>query len=114
MVTGLTGGKFLKREQMRKPNQPQYGNKPVEYYSKQELFVGAKLELNKYHFVLIDADEYAKNYEKAMNGEVISDEKTMNTEPPTNPDNMKQHDPSSTENPICTELFYNKSPINGD
>lgn len=61
-VIGMAGGKFLERQRVKKPNQPRYGVNKSEYYLASDMFVGNTVELNRFRFVLIDADEYAFRY----------------------------------------------------
>ena len=47
---------------MRKPNQPMYAVEFSKYYTLSDVYIGAVLELNKFKFEVVDADEYAYNY----------------------------------------------------
>ena len=47
---------------MKKPDQPLYSTRLSEYYSAQDLYVGAAAEFNRHRFILIDADAYAFEY----------------------------------------------------
>ncbi|KAF6040012.1 EFHC2 [Bugula neritina] len=67
--SGMGGGKFLERQRVKKPNQPRYGTELSEYYKASDMFVGNVVELNKFRFVLIDADEYAFRYMEAHGDE---------------------------------------------
>ncbi|KAK7090027.1 EF-hand domain-containing family member C2-like isoform X2 [Littorina saxatilis] len=60
--SGIIGGKFLERGRVKKPNQMPYSIELSEYYTAQDLYVGALVNFNKHKFVLIDADEYAFRY----------------------------------------------------
>merc|ERR1719424_2686091 len=53
--SGVMGGKFVKRGRMKKPNSH-------EYYTQADLYTGAQLEINKFQFVLYQADEYSLSY----------------------------------------------------
>ncbi|XP_005096411.1 EF-hand domain-containing family member C2 [Aplysia californica] len=57
--SGIIGGKFLERSRVKIPNQERYSTELSEYYSAQDLFVGARVCFNNFAFILIDADEYA-------------------------------------------------------
>lgn len=60
--SGIIGGKFLERGRVKKPDQPLFSTRLSEYYQACDMFVGNRVEINKFQFVLIDADEYAYNY----------------------------------------------------
>lgn len=47
---------------MKKPGQELFKSKPSKYFKAQDLYVGAPLCLNNFHFQLLDADEYTLNY----------------------------------------------------
>jgi len=53
--SGIMGGKFIKRGRVKKPNSH-------EYYTQADLYTGGTLELNKFQFVLYQADEYSLSY----------------------------------------------------
>lgn len=59
---GVLGGKFLERGRVKKPGQELFKSEMSEYFSAQDLYVGARLSLNNQAFQLVDADEYAFNY----------------------------------------------------
>lgn len=59
---GITGGKFLKRSRVKKPGQEIFKSELLEYIKAEELYVGAKVNLNGYLFLLLNADEYTFNY----------------------------------------------------
>lgn len=44
------------------PGQAKFTSEPPRCYTPQHMYVGATLIINSYHFVLIDADEYALRY----------------------------------------------------
>jgi len=52
----------LERQRVKKPNQPRYGTELSDYYLASDMFVGNTVELNRFRFQLIDADEYAFRY----------------------------------------------------
>lgn len=60
--SGITGGKFLKRSRVKKPGQEIFKSELLEYIKAKELYVGAKVNLNGYLFLLLNADEYTFNY----------------------------------------------------
>ncbi|KAI5935620.1 EF-hand domain-containing family member C2 isoform X1 [Manis javanica] len=60
--SGITGGKFLKRSRVKKPGQEIFKSELLEYIKAEELYVGAKVNLNGYLFLLLNADEYTFNY----------------------------------------------------
>ncbi|XP_062389412.1 EF-hand domain-containing family member C2 [Sardina pilchardus] len=60
--TGVIGGKFLERGRVKKPGQALFKSEMSEYFTAQDLYVGARLLLNNQPFQLVDADEYAFNY----------------------------------------------------
>ena len=47
---------------MKKPNQPRYPVEFSKYFTLCDMYIGAVLEVNKFTFELIDADEYAYMY----------------------------------------------------
>lgn len=59
---GVIGGKFLERGRVRKPGQELFKSELSEYFTAQDLYVGATLCLNSKDFQLLDADEYTLNY----------------------------------------------------
>lgn len=68
--TGLTGGKFLESRRCKRdgttidPNS-EFQAKPHEYYGPKDFKIGNKLVLAQHSFVIVDADQFAKNFEKA-------------------------------------------------
>ncbi|XP_033979572.1 LOW QUALITY PROTEIN: EF-hand domain-containing family member C2 [Trematomus bernacchii] len=60
--SGVLGGKFLERGRVKKPGQQLFKSQPSEYFTPQDLYVGATLVLNDKPFKLLDADEYTLNY----------------------------------------------------
>ncbi|KAK5920386.1 hypothetical protein CgunFtcFv8_024203 [Champsocephalus gunnari] len=60
--SGVLGGKFLERGRVKKPGQQLFKSQPSEYFTPQDLYVGATLVFNEKPFKLLDADEYTLNY----------------------------------------------------
>lgn len=60
--SGIGGGRFLERGRVKVPGQPPYSTKLPEYYNYKDMFVGNVLQLNNFHFVLYDADEYCYKF----------------------------------------------------
>lgn len=60
--SGISGGKFLERSRVKKPDQPLNNVNLSEYYSAADLFIGQKVNFNQHKFIIYDADEYAFNY----------------------------------------------------
>ncbi|XP_077920036.1 EF-hand domain-containing family member C2 isoform X4 [Halichoerus grypus] len=60
--SGITGGKFLKRIRVKKPGQEVFKSELSEYVKAEELYIGAKVNVNGYLFLLLNADEYTLNY----------------------------------------------------
>ncbi|XP_057573300.1 EF-hand domain-containing family member C2 [Hippopotamus amphibius kiboko] len=60
--SGHTGGMFLKRIRVKKPGQAVFKSELSEYIKAEELYVGAKVNVNGYLFLLVSADEYTLNY----------------------------------------------------
>ncbi|KAM6985038.1 EF-hand domain-containing family member C2 [Aplochiton taeniatus] len=60
--SGVLGGQFLERGRVKKPGQELFKSEMSKYFSAQDLFVGARLNINSRIFLLVDADEYAFNY----------------------------------------------------
>ncbi|KAM3861872.1 EF-hand domain-containing family member C2 [Diretmus argenteus] len=60
--SGVLGGKFLERGRVKKPGQELFKSEMSEYFSAQDLYVGATVNLNNQRFQLLDADEYTFNY----------------------------------------------------
>lgn len=59
---GVIGGKFLERGRVKKPGQELFKSELSEYFTAQDLYVGATLCLNSKDFQLLDADEYTLKY----------------------------------------------------
>jgi len=53
--SGIVPGKFLKRQKVKNPA-------TAQYFSKNDFYVGAKLEIHKYKFQLVDLDAFTMNY----------------------------------------------------
>nr|XP_033805120.1 EF-hand domain-containing family member C2 [Geotrypetes seraphini] len=60
--SGIIGGKFLERIRIVKPGQEVFKSEMSEYYTAQDLFVGATVDFFGHIFHLVDADEYALIY----------------------------------------------------
>ncbi|GJQ82716.1 hypothetical protein Trydic_g19726 [Trypoxylus dichotomus] len=60
--SGFATSQFFSRDKVKLPGQPVYSSKPPKCYTPQHMFVGAQLIINSFHFILIDADEYALRY----------------------------------------------------
>uniref|UniRef100_A0A9L0JN71 EF-hand domain-containing family member C2 n=1 Tax=Equus asinus TaxID=9793 RepID=A0A9L0JN71_EQUAS len=60
--SGLTGGMFLKRIRVKRPGQEVFKSELSEYIKAEELYVGARVNVNGYLFLLLNADEYTLNY----------------------------------------------------
>ncbi|XP_061580290.1 EF-hand domain-containing family member C2 [Cololabis saira] len=60
--SGMLGGRFLERRRMKKPGQELFKSEPSEYFTAQDLYVGASIYLCGKVFQLLDADEYTLNY----------------------------------------------------
>uniref|UniRef100_A0A8C2GV47 EF-hand domain-containing family member C2 n=1 Tax=Cyprinus carpio TaxID=7962 RepID=A0A8C2GV47_CYPCA len=86
--SGVIGGKFLKRGQVKKPGQELFKSEMSEYFTAQDLYVGARLDLNNQPFQLLDADEFtfsymeqhADEFPKANIGTIISKVKSISEE----------------------------------
>ncbi|XP_071380863.1 EF-hand domain-containing family member C2 [Centroberyx affinis] len=78
--SGVLGGKFLERGRVKKPGQELFKSEMSEYFTAQDLYVGAALNLNNQRFQLLDADEYtltymerhAEEFPKANVGSILS------------------------------------------
>jgi len=53
--SGIMGGKFIQRGRVKKPNSH-------EYYTQADFYTGARIEFNKFGFLLYQADEYSLSY----------------------------------------------------
>ncbi|XP_034144941.1 EF-hand domain-containing family member C2 isoform X2 [Esox lucius] len=60
--SGVLGGRFLERGRVKKPGQELFKSEMSQYFSAQDLYVGARITLNNQDFQLLDADEYVFNY----------------------------------------------------
>ncbi|KAM9576566.1 EF-hand domain-containing family member C2 [Trichechus inunguis] len=60
--SGTTGGKFLRRARVKRPGQEVFKSELSEYIQPEELYVGARVNVNGYIFHLLNADEYTLNY----------------------------------------------------
>ncbi|XP_034042598.1 EF-hand domain-containing family member C2 [Thalassophryne amazonica] len=78
--SGIIGGRFLGRGRVRKPGQELFKSQPSEFFTAQDLYVGAVLNLNNQHFQLLEADEFtlaymeqhAEEFPKANVGTILS------------------------------------------
>lgn len=57
---GIIAGSFLERNRVVKTIVSE--SDPPVYYQVEDLFIGCKIQIHKYDFILIDADEYALRY----------------------------------------------------
>ncbi|XDV30268.1 hypothetical protein PO909_033222 [Leuciscus waleckii] len=86
--SGVIGGKFLERGRVKKPGQELLKSEKSEYFTAQDLYVGARVDLNNQPFQLLDADEFTFNYmeqhadefPKANIGTIISKVKSISEE----------------------------------
>ncbi|KAI4467069.1 ef-hand domain c-terminal containing protein [Holotrichia oblita] len=62
--SGFASSNFFSRDKVKLPGQPVYSSKPPKCYTAQHMFVGAQLIINSFHFIMIDADEYALRYKE--------------------------------------------------
>ncbi|XP_045426391.1 EF-hand domain-containing family member C2 [Pipistrellus kuhlii] len=60
--SGYTGGLFLKRLRVKRPGQEIFKSELSEYIQPEELYIGARLNVNGYLFILLNADEYTLKY----------------------------------------------------
>uniref|UniRef100_A0A8C2IZK7 EF-hand domain (C-terminal) containing 2 n=1 Tax=Cyprinus carpio TaxID=7962 RepID=A0A8C2IZK7_CYPCA len=58
----VIGGRFLKRGQVKKPGQELFKSEVFKYFTAQDLYVGARLDLNNQPIQLLNADEFTFNY----------------------------------------------------
>ncbi|KAM4560712.1 EF-hand domain-containing family member C2 [Fundulus diaphanus] len=56
------GGKFLERRRVKKRGQELFKSEPTEYFTAQDLYVGASVCLNGVDFQLLDANDYTLSY----------------------------------------------------
>lgn len=68
---GIIGGKFLERRRVKKPGQTLFKSEMSGYYKAQDLYVGARININNHLFQLMDADEYVFNYMEEHAEEVM-------------------------------------------
>uniref|UniRef100_G3TAS3 EF-hand domain containing 2 n=1 Tax=Loxodonta africana TaxID=9785 RepID=G3TAS3_LOXAF len=57
-----TGGRFLRRDRVKRPGQEVFKSELSEYIQPEELYVGARVNVNGYIFHLLNADEYTLSY----------------------------------------------------
>ncbi|XP_012373313.1 EF-hand domain-containing family member C2 [Octodon degus] len=60
--SGYSGGLFLKRSRVKRFGQEVFKSEFSEYIKVEELYVGAKVNVNGYLFVLLNADEFTLEY----------------------------------------------------
>ncbi|XP_007953799.1 EF-hand domain-containing family member C2 [Orycteropus afer afer] len=60
--SGNTAGRFLHRTRVKRPGQEVFKSELSEYIQPEELYVGARVNVNGYIFHLLNADEYTLNY----------------------------------------------------
>lgn len=53
---------FLKRSRVKKPGQEVFKSEPSEYIKAEELYIGARVNVNGYLFHLLNADKYTLRY----------------------------------------------------
>lgn len=53
---------FFGRDRFAKPGENLFGSDPPAYYTKEDCYIGAMLELRDFKFLLTAADEYALRY----------------------------------------------------
>ncbi|XP_012275373.1 EF-hand domain-containing family member C2 [Orussus abietinus] len=60
--SGFVSSLFQKRMRVMLPGQNVFTNKPPKYYEPQDFYVGARLNLCEFHFLLTSADVYTLRY----------------------------------------------------
>nr|CAD7430589.1 unnamed protein product [Timema monikensis] len=55
-------GPFISRRKIFRPNQDLFGSEAPECYNHEDFYIGNTLELHRFRFRLVDADEYALRY----------------------------------------------------
>lgn len=60
----------MKRIRVKKPGQEVFKSELSEYIKAEELYIGAKVNVNGYLFLLVSADEYTLNYMEANSHKV--------------------------------------------
>ncbi|XP_029786818.1 EF-hand domain-containing family member C2 [Suricata suricatta] len=60
--SGFIGGMFLKRSRVKKYGQEVFKSEPSEYIEAEELYIGAKVNLNGHLFHVLNADDYTLRY----------------------------------------------------
>lgn len=73
----MIGGKFLERGRVKKPGQELFKSEKSEYFTAQDLYVGARVDLNNQPFQLLDADEFTFNYMEQHADEVMHKKKSF-------------------------------------
>lgn len=67
------GGKFMERTRVLRPGSSLFDSTGPLYYSLTDLWVGARIEVLRHRFVLIDADETVFNYMESEGRFAMSD-----------------------------------------
>ncbi|CAG2060773.1 unnamed protein product [Timema podura] len=68
--TGFHCGPFISRSKIFRPNQDLFGSEAPECYNHEDFYIGNTLELHRFRFRLVDADEYALRYMELNSQEV--------------------------------------------
>lgn len=63
--SGFPGGEFFKRQRFVMPKTRWFGAERPKCYEAQHFYIGAELELRKFKFALVTADEFALGYMEA-------------------------------------------------
>jgi hypothetical protein len=70
LLAGISGGKFLERGRIKKPGTPPFSVEGSQYFTGNDLFVGACVNFNGHQFIIFEADEYAYSYMEQNSQEV--------------------------------------------
>lgn len=70
IALGRLVGKFMWCRRVKKRGQELFKSKPSEYFTAQDLFVGAIVCLNSVNFLLLNADEFTLSYTEKYSEEV--------------------------------------------
>ena len=65
--SGVLGGKFLERMRAPLPGQGKFKVEPTKYYSSTDLYIGAKIIINKTSFIIVGADDYGNTFRNLKN-----------------------------------------------
>lgn len=60
----------MKRTRVKKPGQEVFKSELSEYIKAEELYIGAKVNVNGYLFLLLNADKYTLNFMEAHSDKV--------------------------------------------